>query len=241
MKILLVEDDVNLLDVTAYALRREGFNVIAATDGAAALRRWEADRPNLVVLDVGLPQVSGLDVCRRIRQSAATPVILLTGLSDEESVLRGFRVGADDYVTKPFSPSQLAMRIRAVWRRGARTGDLEPVGEVRVGDLALDVEAHEVRRAGSQEKPVRLTPIEFRLLYLLANNAGRVVSAARLVEYAWGYDASDASLLKTHICHIRKKLRVSRGEPGDIGAVPGVGYRLLRSQADGDGLERSED
>jgi DNA-binding response OmpR family regulator len=227
MKILLVEDDVNLLDVTAYALRREGFSVIAATDGAQALRRWEADRPNLVVLDVGLPRMNGLDVCRRIRQSgpyANTPVILLTGRTSEEDVLTGFRVGADDYVTKPFSPSQLAMRIRAVCRRGAHGGSLEPSGELKVGDLVLDVEAHEVWRGGEM---VRLTPIEFKLLFMLANNAGRVVSAARLVEYAWGYDTSDTTLLKTHICHVRKKLGLRRGATGDIRAVPHVGYRLI--------------
>jgi DNA-binding response OmpR family regulator len=227
MKILLVEDDVNLLDVTAYALRREGFSVIPATDGVQALTRWEADRPNMVVLDIGLPRMDGLDVCRRIRQSgphANTPVILLTGRTAEEDVLTGFRAGADDYVTKPFSPAQLAMRIRAVWRRGGHLGALEPSGELRVGDLTLDRESHEVWRG---EEMVRLTPIEFRLLYMLATNAGRVVSAARLVEYAWDYAASDSSLLKTHICHVRKKLRLRRGQPGDIRAVPHVGYRLI--------------
>jgi DNA-binding response OmpR family regulator len=233
VKILLVDDDTDMLDVTAYALRREGFNIILATDGTQALRKWETDQPNLVVLDVGLPRLSGFEVCRKIRQTSSTPVILLTGLTDDEHVVQGFRLGADDYVTKPFSPRQLAMRIRAVWRRGAQPGEPEPMRELRVGDLTLDVEAHEVRYHSGV---ARLTPIEFRLLYMLAINAGRVVSGSRLVEYAWGYDGSDVSLLKTHICHIRRKLNMGRGE---ITSVPGVGYRLSRKSiedAPGEGI-----
>lgn len=225
MKVLLIDDDTDLLDVTAYALRREGLNVILATDGVQGLRRWEADQPDLVVLDVGLSRMNGFEICRKIRQAGNTPIILLTGLSDDEHVVQGFRLGADDYVTKPFSPRQLAMRIRAVWRRGAGMAELEPTREMRVGDLLLDVESHQVTHG---EHSVRLTPIEFRLLYILAMNVGRVVSGTRLVEYAWGYDGSDTSLLKTHISHIRAKLKLPRGGPGDINAIPGVGYRLTR-------------
>ncbi|MBI4506700.1 MAG: response regulator transcription factor [Chloroflexi bacterium] len=229
MKVLLVDDDTDLLDVTAYALRREGFNIIVATDGAQAVRRWESDHPDLVVLDVGLPRVSGFEVCRRIRQGGQTPVILLTALHDDDHVVQGFRLGADDYVTKPFCPRQLAMRIRAVWRRGAGDGRPEPVRELHAGDLTLDVEGHEVKRG---EQMVRLTPLEFRILHILASNPGRVVSATRLVEYAWGYDGGDVSLLKTHICHIRKKLLLERGGQGDISAVPGVGYRLTAARTE---------
>jgi DNA-binding response OmpR family regulator len=182
VKILLVDDDTDLLDVTSYALRREGFNIIVATDGAQAVHRWENDRHALVVLDVGLPRMSGFEVCRRIRHASQTPVILLTALHDDDSVVQGFRLGADDYVTKPFSPRQLAMRIRAVCRRGSHHGKPEPARERRVGDMGLDVEGHEVTRGG---RTVRLTPLEFRILHLLASNAGRVVRATRLVEYAW--------------------------------------------------------
>lgn len=233
MKILLVDDDTDLLDVTAYALRREGFNVIVATDGHQALRRWETDHPHLVILDVGLPRISGFDVCRRIRQGSSTPVILLTGLGSDEHVVQGFRQGADDYVTKPFSPRQLAMRIRAVWRRSVQAGDVEPARELVAGELSLDVESHEVHHPGGV---VRLTPTEFRLLYMLAINQGRVVSGPRLVEYAWGYDGSDTSLLKTHICHIRQKLNLGRGT---ISAVPGVGYRLSQLERRDGGDELS--
>jgi DNA-binding response OmpR family regulator len=223
VKVLLVDDDVDLLDVTSYALRREGFNVIAATDGVQALRRWAADQPDVVVLDVGLPKLSGFEVLRKIEQGGSTPVILLTALRGEEDVVKGFRLGADDYVTKPFSPRQLTMRIQAVGRRGARAvGDVVS-RELRVGDMVLDVEGHEVRVG---ERVVRLTRLEFRILHLLASNLGRVVSSARLVEYAWGYDGGEVALLKTHICHIRQKLKLPRGHLGDILAVPGVGYRL---------------
>jgi DNA-binding response OmpR family regulator len=226
MKVLLVDDDTDLLDVTAYALRREGLNVILATDGAEALRRWQNDRPDMVVLDVGMSRLNGFEVCRKIRQTDNTPIILLTGLGDDEHVVQGFRLGADDYVRKPFSPRELAMRIRAVWRRGGSNGaQLEPMRELQVGDLLLDVESHQVIH---RDLTIRLTPIEFRLLYILAMNVGRVVSGTRLVEYAWGYDGSDTSLLKTHISHIRSKLKLPRGKPGDITAVPGVGYTLTR-------------
>ncbi len=228
MKILLVDDDRELLDVTAYALRREGFNVVTATDGTQALKRWRQDRPELVVMDVGLPGASGLDVCHRIRASGQTPVILLTGLTSDEHVVQGFRVGADDYVTKPFSPRQLAVRIRAVHRRAVQTGAPEPKSELQVGDLLLDGDGHEVTFG---EGMVRLT--EFRLLYVLAVNAGRVVAGARLVEYVWGYDGSSVSLLKTHVSHLRRKLRLGLTGTGSITCVPGVGYRLSPRPAGG--------
>ena len=223
MKVLLVDDDTDLLDVTAYALRREGFNVVVATDGVQALRRWQCDKPDLIVLDVSMPQVSGFEVCRKIRQSSTTPIIMLTSFHDEEHVIQGFQLGVDDYVTKPFSPRQLAMRIRAVWRRSAGAGEPDPVREMHVGPLVLDTEAHEVRHGG---RAVQLTPIEFRLLYILATNAGRVVSASRLVDYAWGYDGGDVSLLKTHFSHIRTKLGFPHSGLGEITAVPRVGYRF---------------
>jgi DNA-binding response OmpR family regulator len=223
VKILLVDDDVDLLDVTSYALRREGFNVIVGTDGVQALRLWEADRPDVVVLDVGLPKLSGFEVLRRIAQDGRTPVIMLTALRSEDDIIKGFRLGADEYVTKPFSPRELGMRIRAVGRRGTRSAG-EPVRrELRVGSMVFDLEAHEVRVG---ERVVQLTRLEFRILHLLASNVGRVVSSGRLVEYAWGYDGGEVALLKTHICHARKKLKLPRGYLGDILAVPGVGYRL---------------
>jgi len=223
VKILLADDDTDMLDVTAYALRREGFSIVVATDGLQALRRWRSDDPDVVLLDVGMPRVNGFEVCRRIRQSAKTPVIMLTAAGDEDHVVKGFLHGADDYVTKPFSPKQLAMRIRAVLRRTGSEVEPQPTGELHAGDLVLDVEGHQVQNQG---KSVQLTPLEFRILYMLATNIGRVVSFGRLVEFAWGYDGGDPSMLKTHVSHIRRKLGLQRGQPGDITVVHGVGYSL---------------
>jgi DNA-binding response OmpR family regulator len=227
MKVLLIDDDVDLLDVTAYALRRDGFNVIAATDGMHGLQRWETDRPDLIVSDVGMPRLNGFELCRRVRQSSTTPVILLTGMNNEEQIIQGFQVGADDYVTKPFSPRQLAMRIRAVWRRGPSTGDPEPVRQLQVGELVLDSETHEVMHGARQ---IQLTPLEFKLLYMLAANYGHVVTSTRLVDYAWGYDGGDVALLKTHMSHIRKKVGLPLPDLGDILAIPRVGYRMTNRE-----------
>ena len=225
MKVLIVEDDIDLLDLTTYALRREGYEVVAAVNGQQALARWEAERPDLVLLDGNLPGLNGFEVCRRIRQAGATPIIMLTARDQEEDIVRGLQLGADDYVTKPFSPKQLVARLKAVTRRAQAHAYDRPVREVRAGDLALDVEAHAVTKGGA---PVQLTVLEFRLLHLLALNAGRVLPYARLVEHAWGYDGGDASLLKSHVHHIRKKLGLPPTGPGSLRAVSGVGYSLAR-------------
>jgi two-component system response regulator VicR len=225
MKILLADDDTDMLDVTTYAFRRDGFNVITATDGEQALRRWKTDEPDLVLLDVGLPRINGFEVCRRIRQSSSTPVIMLTARGEEEHVVKGFLLGADDYVTKPFSHRQLTMRVRAVLQRRSGSAVPEPANEIEVGELKIDMQSHEVAKG---DYVVRLTPLEFRILYILAINVGRVVSSTRLIEYAWGYDGGDASMLKTHICHIRQKLKLEKGKPGYITSIPHVGYSLTR-------------
>ena len=227
MKILLVDDDPDLLDVTAYALRREGFEVLVAADGIQAFRRWEAEQPDLVVLDVGLPLRNGLQVCRQIRDLSETPIILLTGAVEEQDVLDGFQHGADDYIRKPFSPKQLALRIRAVVRRSSGKSLGEEVRAVQVGDRTLDPESLQVSRPG---EVIQLTPLEFRIFALLAQNEGRVVSFNRLVEYSWGYDGGDASMLKTHISHLRKKLKLAPNRPGYIQSVHGVGYVLLATK-----------
>jgi DNA-binding response OmpR family regulator len=226
MKVLLVEDDADLLDLLTYALGREGYSVLTAMDGQQALRRWEDDSPDVVLLDANLPKVDGYEVCRRIRHEGATPIIMLTGRDEEEDVLHGFRVGADDYVYKPFSAKQLAARIKAVLRRAQADPYRQPVREVKVGDVRLDLQSYNVT---SGDRQIQLTPLEFRILYLLGVNEGRVIPYSRLVEYAWGYEGGDSSLLKTHICHIRQKLNLSAGKNGGIRAVPGVGYSLALS------------
>jgi DNA-binding response OmpR family regulator len=227
VKVLLAEDDRDTLDVTTYALRRQGYNVIGVGDGAQALQHWQSDHPDIVLLDVGLPHVGGFDVSRKIRSESDTPVIMLTGRTEEEYVVRGFLAGADDYVTKPFSHKELGMRIKAVLGRCENPPLPEPAAEIRTRDLALDTESHEVTPTGG--KPVHLTPLEFRLLQILALNEGRVVTLARLVEYAWGYDGGDTSMLKTHLCHIRTKIERSAGRSIGLKSLPSVGYSLGRA------------
>jgi DNA-binding response OmpR family regulator len=179
-----------------------------------------------VLLDARLPKLDGFEVCRRIRQDSDTPVIMLTASDDEEDIVRGLRLGADDYVTKPFSAKQLTARMQAVQRRCQTDPYRQAVSEVRAGSIVLDLQSHEATKDG---KIVQLTTLEFRILYMLAMNEGRVVPYSRLVEYAWGYDGGDSNLLKTHICHIRTKLNLPVGQKGSIKAVPGVGYSLARS------------
>ena len=224
MKILVVDDDVDMLDTTTYSLRKHGYQVVTGTNGQQALERWDQEKPDLVVLDVNMPKLNGVEVCRRIREKSLTPVIMLTGKGDEESVVQGFLVGADDYVTKPFSHKQLAMRVRAVLNRTSDRPQAEPTGDLETTDMRLDMQSHDVTRNG---KTVRLTPLEFKILYILAANEGRVVSSQRLIEYAWGYDGGESSLLKTHVCHIRQKLGLK--DPGpNIQSIPWVGYTLTK-------------
>jgi DNA-binding response OmpR family regulator len=226
VKILVVDDDADLLDLTGYALRREGFTVVQALDGEQALQRWERESPDLVLLDANMPKMNGFEVCQQIRQTSTTPVIMLTARDDEADIVQGLEFGADDYVTKPFSAKQLIARIRAVIRRCQGDPFRQPVSELRAGDLVLDLQSHEARKA---DTVVQLTPLEFRLLYMLTMNEGRVIPYDRLVEYAWGYDGGDSSLLKTHMSHIRSKLGISAVGRGAIRAIPGVGYSLVRS------------
>ncbi len=223
MRVLVVEDDADQLDLITYALRRAGFDVLGAIDGAQALQRWQAEKPDLVLLDANIPRISGYEVCRRIRDEGRTPVIMVTGRDDEEDVLRGFRVGADEYVVKPFSAKQLVARMHAVSRRCATDLATEPRSQIRFADIVLDLQSHTAIRATRQ---IQLTRLEFRILWLLVSNLGRVIPHSRLVEYAWGYDGGDSGLLKTHICHIREKLALPAGRGTGITAIPSVGYRF---------------
>ncbi len=226
MKVLIVDDDLDLLDLMTYALRREGYEVVGAVDGQQALSRWESERPDIVLLDGNLPKIDGFEVCRRIRHESATPIIMLTARDDEEDILRGLQIGADDYMTKPFSAKQLAARMKTVLRRCQSDPYKQPASLVQAGDLLLDVQSHEVTYNG---EPVQLTRLEFRILYMLALNEARIIPYSRLTEYAWGYyDEGNSNLLKTHICHIREKLGLPPNSKGGIRAVLGVGYSLTK-------------
>jgi DNA-binding response OmpR family regulator len=227
MKVLVADDDVDLLDITTYALRREGYRVVAAVDGKQALQRWEEESPNLVLLELNLPKLDGLEVCRQIRRVSETPVILLSSRMGEEDVVRGFQSGADDFVAKPFSVRQLHARMQAVLRRAQADGPGQPARALRVGDLALDTDALQVTRGG---KVVQLTRLQFRILQLLVLNAGWVVPHERLVDFAWeGEDEDNVKLLKTHVYHIRRKLGMPLDGTSGIKTVPGVGYSLART------------
>ena len=227
-KILVVDDDVDLLETTVPALEQAGFLTITARDGATALRHWQVDRPDLVLLDMWLPKVNGLEVCRQIHQESATPIIMLTSSTDEDNVVEGFRRGVDDYVTKPFSIRELVARIHAVLRRRSGRRIDEPVKLLHSGRYVIDVEAHQVWVG---DEPIYLTPHEFRIFYMLAINEGHVVTFDRLSEYAWGYHYDGHAVLKTHVSHIRSKLHIEDGKPGSIRVVPRIGYTLERSSS----------
>jgi len=229
MRALVVDDDADLLDVLTYALRREGYEVVGAGDGLQALDRVREELPDIVVLDLRLPRLNGFEVCRRIRHLAEIPIIMVTARGEEHDILRGLQLGADDYITKPFSLKQLAARMETVLRRCQSDRYKRAVNEVRAGDLVLRLQSHEVTRGGV---PIQLTPLEFRILYMLAMNEGQIIPYARLVDYAWGYEGGDASLLKTHICHIRQKLLLPSEGEGSIRSLPTVGYSLVRRRAD---------
>jgi len=229
MKVLFIDDDVDLLDVATYALRREGFDVIAAADGAQGLLRWKSETPDVIVVDIDLPKQQGFELCRQVRHESSVPILLLTDIGNEADILRGLQLGADDYMAKPLSLKLLSARLRAMLRRCHRNPYEHAIGEVRAGDLVLNREKHEVlNRYGT----VQLTTLEFKILYLLSMNEGRVVPYARLVDYAWGYEGGDASLLKTHISHVRKKLRLPESGPGSITALLGVGYSLAKTDVE---------
>ena len=225
MKVLIVDDDTDLLDVMTYALRREGYDVVGAADGLQALDRMRSDLPDFVILDVRLPRLNGFEVCRRIRHISEVPIIMLSARSEEPEILRGLQLGADDYIIKPFSLKQLAARIETIMRRCRSDHFRRTASEVRAGNLVLRLQSYEALRDGEL---IQLTPLEFRILYILAMNEGQIIPYARLVDYAWGYEGGDASLLKTHVCHIRQKLRLPAEGEGAIRALPTVGYSLVR-------------
>jgi DNA-binding response OmpR family regulator len=225
--ILVVEDDPKtVLSVRLY-LEHAGYAVVASADGREALARAQDEpRPDLVVLDLMLPGLDGFEVCRRLREISDVPIIMLTARSTEEDRLEGLDLGADDYVIKPFSPRELAARVRAVLRRVPGAADGPPV---RVGDVVVDPGRHEVTRAG---QPIELTPREFRLLETMARAPGRAFSRAELLERAFGADSEALDrTIDAHVVNLRRKLEAGRSGPPLIETVFGVGYRLRRDRA----------
>jgi two-component system response regulator RegX3 len=222
--ILLVEDEESFVEALKVGLRREGFRVEVATDGEAALDMFDLVRPDVVLLDVMLPKMSGIDVCRQLRKRTTTPIIMVTAKAAEIDTVVGLEVGADDYVTKPYRLRELVARIRAVMRRSPqeRGGELGSDG-ITVGDVSIDPQRHEVViRGETSSLPLK----EFELLHILMANAGRVLPRETLIDRVWGTDyVGDTKTLDVHVKRLRSKIEADPANPVRIVTIRGLGYK----------------
>ena len=221
-RILVVDDDPTVAEVVARYLARDGHQVECVADGHEALRRAQADPPDLIVLDLMLPGMSGLDVCRRLRATSPVPVVMLTALGEETDRLVGLEIGADDYVTKPFSPRELALRVKAVLRRASGAQLTPDAGILTDGDLTVDVGAHEVTLGG---RPLSLTAREFDLLAFLLRHRRQAFTREELLDHVWGWSFGDSSTVTVHVRRLREKIEPDPTSPKRIRTVWGVGYR----------------
>lgn len=230
--ILIVEDEEAFVDALTVGLEAEGFRVVVARDGAEALTMFVSAKPDLVLLDVMLPRVSGIDVCRKIRAISATPIIMVTAKSSEIDTVVGLEVGADDYITKPYRMRELVARMRAVLRRTSQTAGTvaggaevpQGPGVVTVGDLCLDEGRHELTVSG---EVVALTLKEFELLGLLMKNAGQVLPRDTIIDRVWGYDyVGDTKTLDVHVKRLRSKIEVVPSKPKRVITIRGLGYKF---------------
>jgi two-component system KDP operon response regulator KdpE len=220
--ILAVDDEAGILRLIRLELSEQGFRVVVASDGDEAIRTFEQQRPDVVVLDIMLPDMSGLEVMRRLRERSNTPIILLTARDHDEDKVRGLELGADDYVVKPFNPQELTARVRAVMRRAVR----ESMGEsvVTAGDVEIDLDKRLVTKGG---EPVSLTRTEWMLLQHLASNAGRVMLNTELLSKVWGPEyIDDLQYLRVWISRLRSKLETDHAQPSVIKTLQGIGYLL---------------
>lgn len=227
-KILVVDDEKSIVELVKFNLEREGFQVLTAFNGHEAVEKARKEKPDLIILDVMLPGIDGLEVCRSLSTDVETsqiPIIMLSARTEEVDKILGLELGADDYITKPFSPRELVARVKARMRRFQPAGDKAGGGEdkLEVGPLVIDCERFEVSVKGCK---VELTPKEFELLRIMAAESGKVLSRERLLERIWGYDfVGDSRTVDVHIRHIRQKLE-KVGAPDMVETVRGVGYRL---------------
>lgn len=218
-RVLIVDDDLALAEMLGIVLRGEGLDVIHVADGSAAIGAFRDHRPDLILLDVMLPGMDGISVCKRIRAESGVPIVMLTARTDTVDVVVGLESGADDYVVKPFKPAELIARVRARLRRG---DDNEPE-RLEIGDLAIDVAGHSVTREGSQ---ISLTPLEFDLLVALARKPWQVYTREVLLEQVWGYrHAGDTRLVNVHVQRLRSKIEHDPEDPKIVVTVRGVGYK----------------
>jgi len=225
MKALVVDDDRVLADVISFTLRREGYEVIQAHDGLSALARWSSDNPDIVVLDVNLPKLDGFSVCRSIREKADTPIILLTVRGEEDDIVQGLDIGADDYIVKPFSPRQLVARIKAILRRA---GQIASAPVLQVNDLQFDPNQRVV--ITQQIDGVSLTPLENYLLEILMINAGLVMTSDAIIDHVWGPGRGDRDMLRQLVRRLRNKIEPDPTLPIYIKTVPGLGYGLVKER-----------
>ena len=222
-KILVVEDDPTLLDVLKYNLLKEGYQVSTALDGSRALELARSETPDIIILDIMLPVLNGYEVCRILRKEMTAPILMLTAKDDEVDKIVGLDVGADDYMTKPFSMRELLARVRAMLRRSEmQASTTDPV--IKVGEIEVDTSRHEIFRNG---KTLTLRPKEFDLLAFLARNKGLVFTREQLLEKVWGYDyAGDSRTVDVHVRWLREKIEDNPNEPRHLLTVRGVGYKL---------------
>jgi two-component system, OmpR family, response regulator MtrA len=218
-RVLVVDDDPALAEMLGIVLRSEGFDAAFVGDGNAALAAFHDMRPDIVLLDLMLPGMSGIDVCRSIRTESGVPIVMLTAKSDTVDIVLGLESGADDYVVKPFKPKELVARVRARLRRN----DDEPVESLQIGDLTIDVSGHSVSRGG---EVISLTPLEFDLLLALARKPRQVFTREVLLEQVWGYrHAADTRLVNVHVQRLRSKIERDPENPRIVLTVRGVGYK----------------
>jgi len=225
--ILVVEDEPTLRETLVEALEAEGFRLVAAADGRAALERFRADKPDLVLLDLMLPEISGIDVCRIIRAESPVPIIMLTARGSEVDKVVGLELGADDYVTKPFSLRELSARIRAIFRRAEQSAAAGGPTVVDVAGVQVDLAGHRVLRDGHE---IPMKPKVFELLAFLVRHPGQVMSRDQLLEQVWGYDyAGETRTVDVHVHWLRSAIEPDPENPTVIQTIRGVGYVLRRS------------
>jgi two-component system alkaline phosphatase synthesis response regulator PhoP len=223
-RVLVVDDDVKTVELVKLYLNRDGYRVITAYDGTEALNLARESKPDLIVLDIMLPGTNGLEICRILRKESDVPIIMLTAMTTDRDKLTGLDIGADDYVTKPFSPRELAARVRAILRR--LPGERGP-SEIEYGDIKIDFLKH---KAYLGEKPLNLTEVEFKILGVMAREPGRVFSRAQLIEQALGFDFEGFDrTIDVHILNLRRKLEPDSRNPTYILTVYGAGYKLAEA------------
>jgi len=227
MKVLVVDDDRVLAEILAFTLQRMGVAVIQAYDGRSALHRWSEEAPDLIVLDVNLPDMSGFTVCQQVRAQADTPIILLTVRGEEDDIVHGLEIGADDYITKPYSPRQLVARVQAALRRAGGKSDTPSFPATRqAGQITLDLQRREVVVADNE--PILLTPLEVELLNYLMLNAGHVLTTEALIDQVWGPQGGTRSMLRQLVHRLRHKIEPDPTEPTYIETVSGLGYGFVK-------------